>query len=316
MNGRIKLLTLNNVAYISNFPLNFVSLGCLQKRGFDWSHRSGKISKNTQIIGYTRFHDKNYEIGDDENGEIAFATLATDPAIPRNSQPYKRLHFAATSDAWHRKIGPIGPLGLHMVGKECLGVRLQGKKMSQCTHCAVSKISQQVSRRPPSNQSTWPFHRVYIDRLDQEDGLDSYQGDRAVLRRAMVVVCKATGMAVTYLAQSAKESQNLPLTQNLVNGLAKRYNLNVKVIRSDNEMNRIKTIEWCNQNGIFFEPFVSDTHAQNSDAKRFGRLIMEKARAVRLSANLPHKLGRKIVSTATYLYNSTQRASNDWKSPY
>ncbi len=32
---RIKLLTLNNVAYILKIPLNFVSLGCLQKRWFD-----------------------------------------------------------------------------------------------------------------------------------------------------------------------------------------------------------------------------------------------------------------------------------------
>ncbi len=37
---------------------------------------------------------------------------------------------------------------------------------------------------------------------------------------------------------------------------------------------------------------------------------------MRLSANLPQKLWREIVSTATYLYNRTSRASNDWKSPY
>ncbi len=101
----------------------------------------------------------------------------------------------------------------------------------------MSKISQQVSRRPPSNRSTRPFHRVYIGWLDLEDGWDSYQGDGAVVRRAMVAVCEATGMSVTYFTQSAKESQNLSLTQNLVNWLAKRYNLDVKVIRSDNEMN-------------------------------------------------------------------------------
>ena len=83
--GRIKLLTLNNVAYISNFPLNLVSLGCLQKRGFDWSHRSGEISKNNKIIGYTRFYGNNYEIGDNENGKMAFATLAADSATPKNS---------------------------------------------------------------------------------------------------------------------------------------------------------------------------------------------------------------------------------------
>ncbi len=162
--------------------------------------------------------------------------------------------------------------------------------MSQFIHCAVSKISQQVSRRPPSNQSIRPFHKVYIDWLDLEDGWDSYQGDRDVVRRATVAVYKVTGMAVTYFTQSDKESENLLLTQNLVNWLAKRYNLDVKVIRSDYEMNQIKMTEWCNQNGIFFEPYAPDTHAPNGDAQRFGQLIMEKARAMRLSANLPHKL--------------------------
>ncbi len=57
-------------------------------------------------------------------------------------------------------------------------------------------------------------------------------------------------MAVTYFTESVKESQDLPLTQNLVNWLAKRYNPDVKVLYSDNEMNRLKTTEWCNQNGI------------------------------------------------------------------
>ena len=114
-------------------------------------------------------------------------------------------------------MGHIGLLGLQMLGKQCLGVRLQGKKMPQCTHCVVSKISQQMSRRPPSNQSTRPFQKVYIDWLDLENGWDRYQGDQAVVKRAMVVLSEATEMAVTYFMQSAKESQNLSLTQNLVN---------------------------------------------------------------------------------------------------
>ena len=37
---------------------------------------------------------------------------------------------------------------------------------------------------------------------------------------------------------------------------------------------------------------------------------------MRLSAKLPHKLWREIIGTASYLYNRTLRASNDWKSPY
>ncbi len=77
-------------------------------------------------------------------------------------------------------------------------------------------------------------------------------------------------MAVTYFTKSDKESENLPLSQNLVNWLAKRYNLDVKVISSDNKINQIKTTEWCNQNVISLEPFSSDTHAQNGRAERFG----------------------------------------------
>ena len=121
--GRIKLLTLNNVAYISNFLLNLVSLGCLQKRGFDWYYRSGKISKNNQIIRYIWFHGKNYEISDDENDEIVFATLALGLATLRNSWAYQEPHSAATSDNLHRRMSHIGSLGLQMLGKKWLGIR-------------------------------------------------------------------------------------------------------------------------------------------------------------------------------------------------
>ena len=186
--------------------MNFVSLGCPQKRGFDWSHRSGEISKSNQIIGYTRFHGNNYEIGDDENGGIAFATLAADQATPRNSKPYQGPHSAATSDLWHRRMGHISLLGLQILGKECLGVRLQGKKMFQCTYCALSKISQQVSRRPPANQSTCPFQRVYIDWINLEDFWDRYKSNGTLVRRAMVAVYEAIEMAIIHFTQSDKES--------------------------------------------------------------------------------------------------------------
>lgn len=56
----------------------------------------------------------------------------------------------------------------------------------------------------------------------------------------MVVVCEDTGMTITYFTQSAKENENLPLIHDFVTWLALRYNLGVRIIRSDNEMNRIK----------------------------------------------------------------------------
>ena len=78
-------------------------------------------------------------------------------------------------------------------------------------------------------------------------------------------------------------------------------------------MNQIKTRDWCNNMDILFEPYAPNTMVQNSGAEHFGRLIMERARAIRLSTKLPHKLWR---ATATYLYNQNPRTSNNWKSPY
>ena len=111
------------MAYISHFPLNFVSLGCLQNGGFDWSHCSGEKAKNGQNIGYTQFRSNNYKIGNNESGlKSAFFILGTDLDTIKDSRPYQELHSATTSDTWHRRMGYISPLGLHILGKECLGV--------------------------------------------------------------------------------------------------------------------------------------------------------------------------------------------------
>ena len=106
----------------------------------------------------------------------------------------------------------------------------------------------------------------------------------------MIIICETTERTITYFTQSAKEDKNLPLIQDFATWLVLWYNLEVKVIRSDNKMNCIKTKEWCNNVGIFYEPCAPDMHAQNGGAKRFGRLIIEKACAMRLLANLPYKL--------------------------
>ena len=131
---------------------------------------------------------------------------------------------------------------------------------------------------------------MYIDWLDLKKGWNSYQGDGALVQRVMVAVCKAIGMAMTYFTQSSKENENLPLITNFVTFLALRYNLEVKAICSDDKLNRIQTKAWCKSVGITLELCTPDTHAQNGGAERFGKLITEKARAMRLLANLSHKL--------------------------
>lgn len=284
--NRVSLLVLKNVAFVPNFPLNLVSLSCLEDQGLVWNHASGEICNNAaRIIGYTTRNGNNYEIGNSDSvtgmgsalmtlamtsrrgyvygqkwkkgmqrgrnntfnktansvilshkkrpgeyscqvplrGEMTSATPCVDKSRAfdeehrslrgHSIQTHRHLHAPASPDTWHRRMGHIGPLGLYKLGKECLGVQLRGKSMSQCPHCALSKISQQISRQSPANKSTRPFHRVFVDWQDLEEGWDTYQDDGAIVRRAMVVICEAKGMAITYFTQSTKEDKNLPLTR-------------------------------------------------------------------------------------------------------
>ncbi len=93
--------------------------------------------------------------------------------------------------------------------------------------------------------------------------------------------------------------------------MKKHYHLEVKFIRADNKMNRKRTLSWMRSKGITFEPSAPHTQAQNGAAERSGDVIMKKARAMRISANLPHNLWKEIINAATYLYNQTPREAQD-----
>ena len=132
----------------------------------------------------------------------------------------------------------------------------------------------------------------------------------------MFISCEATGLTFSYFTTCAKEDENLPIIKEAISWLHLRYGLEVKIIRSDGEMNRNKTLKWCRKCGIEFEKCAPNTHEQNGIAEMKGRHIMEKARAMRLSARLPHALWTEIISMVIYLYNRTPRYGLGWKSPY
>jgi hypothetical protein len=98
--------------------------------------------------------------------------------------------------------------------------------------------------------------------------------------------------------------------------MSRKYNLSVRTIRVDNELGRKRPISWLRSQGISFEPSAPNTQAQNGLAERSEGAIMEKARAMRNAANLPHDLWNEIVNSAVYLRDQTPCESLAWKSPY
>jgi len=58
------------------------------------------------------------------------------------------------------------------------------------------------------------------------------------------------------------------------------------------------------------------TQAQNGIAECSESVIIKKAHAIRIAANLPHDLWNEIVNYTVYLQDHTPRESNRWKLLY
>ena len=98
--------------------------------------------------------------------------------------------------------------------------------------------------------------------------------------------------------------------------MKRKFGLKIKIIKFDNKMDRKKTLCWLHIKHIKFESSASHIQEQNSIIECLGDIIMKKARAMRISANLPHDLWKEIINSAIYLYNQTPREAQDWKTPY
>jgi transposase InsO family protein len=210
---------------------------------------------------------------------------------------------------WHLRLGHPGPLSLHHLGTRTIGVNLRGPKTTQCESCSLAKIKRQVSRRPPDRIVDKPFMELHMDWTDLKQA-------HAGFVRTLFIHDAFTGRSFPYFMTNHSEDEVLKVLKDFIPWIQTKYDLKVQTLRCDNELKGKKTLRWLRNKGITLEHSAPRTQAQNGLAERSGGVITEKARAMRLSANLPHDLWPEIVNCAVYLRDRIPRRSNKWRSPY
>ena len=306
-------LRLRDVAYCQDFQCNLVSFDRLKEAGYYWDTRKELIVRDneTMVCKLTIIHRQRvleYIPLSTTSQSSAFATRSPRRVFRPSRDP--RRPESGDSKLWHLRMGHISQMPLHMLGKQALGMKLRGPCTIACQDCAMAKIRRQTSRRSPDRELSAPCQEIHVDWTDVSP---DYQG----FVRVMFITCAWSGMVFPYfMTTHGTEKENLRVLKDFTEWILKRYNLKVLVIRSDNELNRGRTITWMRDQGITFEPSAPETHDQNGRAERSGGVIMEKSRAMRIGAKLPHNLWVETVNSATYLFNRTPRYSNSWKTPY
>ncbi|KAK8938897.1 hypothetical protein KSP39_PZI010824 [Platanthera zijinensis] len=99
--------------------------------------------------------------------------------------------------------------------------------------------------------------------------------------------------------------------------MEKQTGKRVKYLRSDNggEYTSAEFQEYCNQEGITRHLTIPGTPQQNGVAERMNRTLLERARCMRLFADLPRSFWAEAINTACYLVNRSPSMSLNLKSP-
>ncbi|KID83330.1 polyprotein [Metarhizium guizhouense ARSEF 977] len=220
-----------------------------------------------------------------------------------------RAESAADGTLWHNRLGHPSPKTIEQLGKKCLGVKLRGPKTVECDHCGRGKMHRQISRRQPIRPIK-PFEEI---RVDWTNLMEDYQG----YVRVMFITDAYSGLVFPYFLKShGLGKENRRILRDFFNWIEVQYSFKPKAIRSDGELFSKEVRKELKLRSIDAKKSAPNTQAQNGGAERSGGAIMEKARTMRIAANLPHNLWNDIVEAACYLRNRTPLERNKWHSPF
>lgn len=213
---------------------------------------------------------------------------------------------------WHKRLGHPGPAAIEHLVQQAEGVRVKGITTVQCDACGRAKIRRQI-RRAPRISDHGPAERLSIDFHSYEN--QSYNKEKCQL---LITDRYSRFQWDFYLTDNRTAKSITRVLSNFLTFLQNQYNITPKVIETDNEITTVKpdVERWIRGKGIAVEPSAPDTQAQNGGAERSGGVNKEKARTMRLDANLPWELWPEITRAAVHLYNRTPNYSNQWKTPY
>jgi hypothetical protein len=179
-----------------------------------------------------------------------------------------------------------------------------------CETYSLSKATEIVSRRTEVEEpeNGIPFDRTTWDMIEMNRG---FNGDRYVSH----FQCRQYLFNLVYT--HPKKSDALQFFEKAINTIENQYSGKIRYIRLDGETSLGNTFETLvTEKGIKAERTAPDTPAQNGGAKRSRRVLITKARTMRIEANLPADMWPEIVKAAGYIGNRTPIRKLKWKTPF
>ena len=199
------------------------------------------------------------------------------------------------SQLWHVRLGHPSPAISQRVISS-LNLPFQKDEISSCMPCVKGKLHALPYTQRHAAQRVLEI--VHSDVCGFISPI-SHDGGRYLLS----FIDDFTHFAIVYIISHRSDFLNL-FKQYYAYTKAK-FSCQISVFRSDQGREYFSDafFSFCSENGIFIDFSVRACPSQNGTAERFNRTIIEKARAMLCSTNLPATFWSEAVRCATYLYN-------------
>ena len=296
-------ITLLNVAYVSDFMTNLVSMSILTSKRVYFDTKEMHFYRDSGTMAYVENYNGHHlmENNTETKGESASAGFATSKT--RSIQD------------WHQVLGHASHNAIKHLEEVTDGIKVFDKnagqvpKTNKCETCALSKSHRIVSQSPDkSKYLDKPFHRVTYDFMQFTTALNQ---DQWVSHFA----CASTDFNMVYT--HSKKSHATAVIKEALNVIEMRYRGKMVFFRSDGEKTLgIEFSDFISEKEITHETSALDTPAQNGHSERKGAILAMKAKAMRIKTGLPIYLWYELMRTAGYIANRTSMEKYDWKTPF
>jgi hypothetical protein len=307
------------VAYIPGFFTSVVGLSRSRSLGihFDSGRDCLYQKKASNVVCLLQYRDGHWlvDVEKDQKAEpdllSVYATRYTKPS----KEPRKDL--SVSQNTAHQMFGRISRKAVGRLNDHVLGINVEEQSIAptwtKCEVCIKTKLHKFVSRRAQSEPADRPFYRIGMDLMQlRERSERCYNGDLWMLH----AVCPYSKW---HKAACLPDKSSGTLKRTVMRLLAKikrQYGAVVVIVRLDNERGYSKLLHVLRDLGIVVEFRAEYTEEQNGLSEQAGKMIVIRARAIRIDRRLPMELSNECCLVAVYLLNRTPVESLGWKTPY
>ena len=312
-------ITLQNVAFIGSFTTSLVSQYILGSKGVCFDSGGPHLyDKETRRILYQLYINHTHytfsesgipHISPDHHSKQLLKTTTATPTVLATD---KNKSVTKPADDWHKIMAHASGEAISHLQDSSTGIKVieaSVPKTNECETCALTKSQSIISRSDQkSEHKDHPFYRISIDLIQFEVSMTGHEW-------ATHIACMVTDFNI--LATHRTKSECREFILDTISLIKVRWNRDVVFIRSDNEKSYSNDFKnELQRRGITLESSAPETPAQNGHAERKGKMLVIKARALRLEADLPHYLWPEAIHTACCLANRTPTAKHGWKTPF